>query len=351
MRAVVADDPGPGPRCRTALSTNAAGGVGAVRRCRTTAPRRRAAWAASGGELHRRVGVASEQALDGITEGRAARSNGPGGARAFGLPRGWPRSGPRPPPQVPAGRRPPPPASARFAHDSPYCPRPCCAGRGWSDAADGPQDGAHIAARTCTRCSNVPTFPARMCWPVIRSAASTSKASPRNSQMRSPAWCSWTPPAPQLGPPLPTKTESYNVFDRVSALFAGGGSPWRGRLLNPIFYGSLPPRSRDEARANSSTARHLASWPEEFREGSRSMQQASSLTNLDSKPLIVLTADTGHDAKWQSPQDQMAKLSTNSLHVSPRPPPINRSPRTRPTPPQPASDVVASIRTSQPLAK
>jgi hypothetical protein len=38
--------------------------------------------------------------------------------------------------------------------------------------------------------------PGRMCWPVIRSAASTSKASLRNSQMRSPAWCSWTPPHP-----------------------------------------------------------------------------------------------------------------------------------------------------------
>jgi pimeloyl-ACP methyl ester carboxylesterase len=157
--------------------------------------------------------------------------------------------------------------------------------------------------------------------------------------------------APQLGPPLPTKTESYNVFDRVSAFLRAVAHLGGRRLLNPVFYGSLPPRSRDEARANSSTARHLASWLEEFREGSRSMQQASSLTNLDSKPLIVLTADTGHDAKWQSPQDQMAKLSTNSLHVSPRPLPTNRSPRTRPTPPQPASDVVASIRTSQPLAK
>jgi hypothetical protein len=32
-----------GPDCRTALSTNAAGGAGAGRTCRTTAPRRRAA--------------------------------------------------------------------------------------------------------------------------------------------------------------------------------------------------------------------------------------------------------------------------------------------------------------------
>jgi hypothetical protein len=38
------------------------------------------------------------------------------------------------------------------------------------------------------------------------------------------------------------------------------------------------------------------------------------LTDLDGKPLIVLTADTGNDAKWQSAQEHMATLSTNSLH-------------------------------------
>src|SRR5215217_4294743 len=112
------------------------------------------------------------------------------------------------------------------------------AGRGWSDAADGPQDAVRIAAdlhtllerahvpgpyvlaghsfgglyvlsfaaqfpatqrtarrtvptlpRTCTRCSNVPTFLGRTCWPVIPSAACTSSASPHNSRIRSPAWC------------------------------------------------------------------------------------------------------------------------------------------------------------------
>ena len=79
-------------------------------------------------------------------------------------------------------------------------------------------------------------------------------------------------------------------------------------------YGSLPPRSRDEARANSSTARHLGSFIEEFLEGSPSMHQASSLTNLNGKPLIVFTADRSADDEWQSKQDHLATLSTNSLH-------------------------------------
>jgi hypothetical protein len=46
-----------------------------------------------------------------------------------------------------------------------------------------------------------------------------------------------------------------------------------------------------------------------------SMQQASALTSLNGKPLIVLTADEGNnDDQWQSKQDRMATLSTNSLH-------------------------------------
>jgi len=46
-----------------------------------------------------------------------------------------------------------------------------------------------------------------------------------------------------------------------------------------------------------------------------SMQQASALTNLHGKPLIVLTADEQNtDDQWQSKQDHLATLSTNSLH-------------------------------------
>jgi hypothetical protein len=53
---------------------------------------------------------------------------------------------------------------------------------------------------------------------------------------------------------------------------------------------------------------------EEYVVANTSIHQASPLTNLNGKPLIVLTADTGHDATWQSAQDHMATLSTNRLH-------------------------------------
>jgi hypothetical protein len=80
---------------------------------------------------------------------------------------------------------------------------------------------------------------------------------------------------------------------RVGVIACGRASRSRtpGR---PDVYGSLPPRSRDEG-ANSSTARHFASFIEEFLDGSASMQQASLLTDLGGKPLIVLTADRNAD--------------------------------------------------------
>ncbi len=53
---------------------------------------------------------------------------------------------------------------------------------------------------------------------------------------------------------------------------------------------SLPPRSRDEARASVSTARSVQSYINEFREGASATHQAATLIDFASKPLIVITA-------------------------------------------------------------
>ena len=116
-------------------------------------------------------------------------------------------------------------------------------------------------------------------------------------------------------PGLPTNSGSDRALSRVSVLFSSVAHFGVGRLIAQSSYGSLPPHSRDEARANASSARHLASFIEEFAQANTAMQQASSLTNLNGKPLIVLTADKGNnDDQWQAKQDHLATLSTNSLH-------------------------------------
>jgi hypothetical protein len=44
------------------------------------------------------------------------------------------------------------------------------------------------------------------------------------------------------------------------------------------------------------------------------VEQAAALHDVADKPLIVLTAGSGHDAAWSAAQNRMARLSTNSVH-------------------------------------
>src|SRR5215207_2067081 len=187
------------------------------------------------------------------------------------------------------------------------------AGRGWSDATDGPQDGAHIAAdlHTLLERGHVPG-PYVLAGHSFGGLYVQSFAAQFPDQVAGMVLLDSTAPNP--GPAQPTNTESYSLLRRVAVLLPAVAHLGAGRLLNPFSYGTLPPRSRDEARANSSTARHLASWIEELLAASASARQASLLTNLNGKPLIVLTADTGNDAKHKSAQEHMATLSTNSVH-------------------------------------
>jgi pimeloyl-ACP methyl ester carboxylesterase len=187
------------------------------------------------------------------------------------------------------------------------------AGRGWSDAAVGPQDGAHIAAdlHTLLARADVPG-PYVLAGHSFGGLYILSFAAQFPNDVAGMVLLDSTAAKP--GPAPPPQTASDDAFGRVAALLPAVAHLGVGRLIAQTSYGSLPPRSRDEARANASTARHLASFIEEYVVASTSIHQASSLTNLNGKPLIVLTADTGQEATWQAAQNHMATLSTNSLH-------------------------------------
>jgi pimeloyl-ACP methyl ester carboxylesterase len=225
------------------------------------------------------------------------------------------------------------------------------AGRGWSDTTDGPQDAAHIAADLHTLLDR-----AHVPGPYVLAGHSfgglyiLSFAAQFPDQVAGMVLLDST--APKAGPG-PTITESDNFVARVSALLPAVAHLGALRLLNPFSYGSLPPRSRDEARANSSTARHLGSWIEETVEGSASVQEAAALTDLGGKPLIVVTADEGiTDDQWQAKQDHLATLSTNSLHrhVAATHASLLEDEADSAAASRAIHDVVTSVRTSQPLA-
>jgi pimeloyl-ACP methyl ester carboxylesterase len=159
--------------------------------------------------------------------------------------------------------------------------------------------------------------------------------------------------APKPGPALPTNSGSDSVLSRVSVLLSSVAHFGVGRLIAQSSYGSLPRSSQGEARANASTAHHLNSFIEEFAQPNTAMQQASSLTSLNGKPLIVLTADKGNnDDQWQGKQDRLATLSTNSLHrhANATHESLIDDEADSAAARQAIHDDVASVRTSHPLA-
>jgi pimeloyl-ACP methyl ester carboxylesterase len=191
------------------------------------------------------------------------------------------------------------------------------AGRGWSDPADSPQDATQIAKdlHTLLHRGNVPgpfvmgghsfgglyvlTFAAR--YPdevagmvLIDSTAPTAAAS-------SAATASG-------------EGGSDATMGRVSALVSFSARLGLARLYAQLDYGSLPAHARGEVRASAATASSVRSTIDEYIQATSSMDQAASLDDFTNKPLIVLTAGRGHDAAWSAAQNDMATLSTNSVH-------------------------------------
>ena len=192
------------------------------------------------------------------------------------------------------------------------------AGRGWSEPAATPQDGAQIATdlHTLLHRGKVPgpyvvaghsfgglyalTFAARYPDEVAGMVLVDSTA---------PA-----PPGTTPGTPTPDDAGSPSFVSRVAALASTSARLGLSRIAGLTDYATLPPRSRDEARAQAATAHQLRSTLEEYIQGGASVQEAASLHDFTNKPLIVLTAGRGNAAGWSERQRALATLSTNSAH-------------------------------------
>lgn len=203
------------------------------------------------------------------------------------------------------------------------------AGRGWSEPAGGAQDGVTVAAdlHALLQRGNVPgpyvlaghsfgglyvlIFAARYPDEVtgIVLVDSTAPASGANA----PA----TPSSP---------AGSYDLLGRLTALVSAAGRlATIGDLKNSI---------------------------DEYLQGGVIAQQAAALRDLGNKPLVVVTASSGHDDRELAAQDALAGLSTNSAHrvvegathqsvIGEHAPATTRA----------ILDVVASVRTGEPLSK
>jgi pimeloyl-ACP methyl ester carboxylesterase len=224
------------------------------------------------------------------------------------------------------------------------------AGRGWSDPADGPQDAVETAAGLHTLLD-----PAHIPGPYVLAGHSfgglyvLTFAATYPDQVAGLVLLDPTAPVP--GPVPPTKAGSSDFVGRISALLPAVAHLGAAHLIGDS-YDSLPPRSRNEARATVSTAHSVGSYLDEFFMGSRSTHQAALLVDFAGKPIIVVTAGREHDAAWMAAQDKLATLSTNSPHdvvaeATHASLVLNETDAAAAS--QAMRDVVAAVRTSRPL--
>jgi pimeloyl-ACP methyl ester carboxylesterase len=189
------------------------------------------------------------------------------------------------------------------------------AGRGWSQPAQATQDGARIATdlHTLLHRGNVPG-PYVLAGHSFGGLYVQSFAAQYPDDVVGMVLIDSTAPKTKPTPASTDDGSSYNVMGRVSALASSSARFGLGRLYGQFDWGSLPPASRDQARASVAKAGQLGSTIDEYVAANTSMEQAAALVSFADKPLVVLTAGSGSSADWPAKQDSLAALSTNSAH-------------------------------------
>jgi pimeloyl-ACP methyl ester carboxylesterase len=232
------------------------------------------------------------------------------------------------------------------------------AGHGWSEPADTAQGGIQIATDLHTLLQR-----ANVAGPYVLAGHSFGGLYVRTFAARYPdevagmVLVDSTAAASSAGKPgaaSPRDAGGYDVAGRVAALISSSARLGVARLSAQTDYGTLPPRSRGEARASAATAKALRSAIEEYVQASASTKQAAALQDFADKPLIVLTAVRGNDAAWFAAQKDMATLSTNSVnrvidgasHLS-----LIIDEKDSAATSQAILDVVSSVRSGRPLVR
>ncbi len=191
------------------------------------------------------------------------------------------------------------------------------AGRGWSEPTDTAQDGTQIATdlHTLLQRGHVP-------GPYVLAGHSFGALYVLNYAARYPGEVAGmvlmdsTNPASAARPAAasPGEVGSSDILGRISALASSSARLGLGRLYGQLAFGSLPPQDQGELRAISANVDSLRSTIDEYAQANSSMEQAASLRDFANKPLVVLTAGIGGDAKHTAAQNHLATLSTNTAH-------------------------------------
>src|SRR5919199_4181080 len=191
------------------------------------------------------------------------------------------------------------------------------AGRGWSEPADTPQDGAQIATdlHTLLHRAGVPE-PYLLAGHSFGGLYVLTFAARYPDEVTGLVLIDSTAPKPpaSTAPASAAEKGSYDASGRLSTLVSTVAGLGLGRLYGQVAEGGLPPRSTGEVRASVATASNLRSTIDEYVQASSSVHHAGALTDFGAKPLVVLTAGVGSDATHTAAQNRLATLSSNSVH-------------------------------------
>ena len=187
------------------------------------------------------------------------------------------------------------------------------AGRGWSEAVTQPQDGREVAADLHTLLTNSGEH-----GPYILAGHSLGGAYVMNFAAMYPDDVAGVVLLDSMHPQqydrLPGYPTFYQMFRRASGVLPSLSRVGLARLVASHSSGDLPATARDQERGFWSTPRQYRSLRDEFAELPRTLVEAGDLRTLGDKPLIVVTAGKDAQEGWQSLQDELATLSSNSIH-------------------------------------
>ena len=175
------------------------------------------------------------------------------------------------------------------------------AGRGWSEPADSPRDGAQIATdlHTLLQRGHVPG-PYVLAGHSFGALYTATFAARYPDEVAGMVLVDSTPPGSAATPTTSRGDEgSYDIPWRAAALLSSSARSGLGRLAGG---------------ASTASISYVQSWFDEYIQGGASADQAASLVDFADKPLVVLEAGSGSDAAWSAAQDELASLSTNSAH-------------------------------------
>ncbi|NYD42159.1 alpha/beta fold hydrolase [Nocardioides panaciterrulae] len=190
------------------------------------------------------------------------------------------------------------------------------AGRGGSQAADRPQDGARIATDLHTLLHR-----AGVSGPYVLAGHSFGGLYVRIFAAHYPHEVAGlvlidstasSEPAESVIPSTGGEG-SYDAVGRVSVLASLTARVGLTRLYGELAGGSLPARSEEQLRFDAAQAATVRSTAEEYLRAGDSCQEAASLRDFGDKPLVVITAG-GHPASWMTAQNRTTTLSANSVH-------------------------------------